>query len=320
MFIIIQIVGIFIINAYSPTLNISNNQTLNTTSLASTDLPFGLEDESASNPISIILTFLLAFFIISILLKYKLKLVLRTWFLIVTIIAIGITINGFLLNISNQNITWAIALSTGIIFGFLKVFKPNKYIHNFTEIFIYPGIATILVTTIYNPNKPGLNIILMLILLVLISTYDIWGVWKSKLMTKIAKYEMEEVKIFGGLIIPYISKKDKLKIKKLKKKYKEKRIPNIAIQKKKIKVSAAILGGGDIAFTIVTMGVFMWTFPQQVLFGIHGLIPALFILLGSILGLSYIFFFGDPKKPYPAMPYITTGIFTMLLIWKMIFF
>jgi len=63
----------------------------------------------------------------------------------------------------------------------------------------------------------------------------------------------------------------------------------------------------------------MWAFPQQSLFGISGLIPALFIIGGAFVGIGSIFLFSKKGKAYPAMPYITTGIFIGLLIWKMIY-
>ena len=77
------------------------------------------------------------------------------------------------------------------------------------------------------------------------------------------------------------------------------------IQIKKFKVNFAILGGGDVVFPIITSGVFYRAF---------GIIPALAIMVGAFVGLAVLFMISK-KKPYPAMPYITAGIFTGLLIW-----
>ena len=121
---------------------------------------------------------------------------------------------------------------------------------------------------------------------------------------------MEELKIFGGFLIPSVSKKIKAQIARMKQKYKNKKMP-AKIKNKKFKVQLAILGGGDVIFPIITAGVFMRA---------YGLIPALFIIGGALLGLTSIFFFSKKGKSYPAMPYITTGIFLGMLIWKLFIF
>ena len=79
------------------------------------------------------------------------------------------------------------------------------------------------------------------------------------------------------------------------------------LKKKKIRVNVAILGGGDIIFPIITAGVVLKTW---------GFFPALFVIAGATLGLGYLFFFSEKRKFYPAMPFITTGIFAgMILSW-----
>jgi len=79
------------------------------------------------------------------------------------------------------------------------------------------------------------------------------------------------------------------------------------LKKSKIKVNLAILGGGDVIFPIIAAGVMLKTF---------GLIPALFVTAGATLGLGYLFFFAKKKKFYPAMPFISAGIFlAMILSW-----
>jgi len=77
------------------------------------------------------------------------------------------------------------------------------------------------------------------------------------------------------------------------------------IGKKKIKVNIAILGGGDIVFPIITAGIVLKTF---------GLIPAIFVIFGAALGLGLLFFLAEKKKFYPAMPFITAGIFAGFIL------
>ena len=151
---------------------------------------------------------------------------------------------------------------------------------------IYPGIAAVFV--------PLLNVWTIIILLVLISVYDMWAVWHSGIMQKMAKYQMENLKVFSGFFVPYMDKATRKKVKLWKNTLKKSEL-----KKKKIKVNVAILGGGDIVFPIITAGVMLKTL---------GLGSALFVSLGATLGLAYLFMKSEKKKFYPAMPYITTGI------------
>ncbi len=293
MFIVTQLIGIYVINT-------SDSQ----------GLPFGLDEETSGaepNFISILFALVVAFVLFSLIMKYDLKLVVRIWFFIVVTIALSVSINTFLYGLVEASAKAALFIA--ILFAFFKIIKPNIIVHNFTELLIYPGVAVILI--------PILSVYSIIVLLIIIAIYDAWAVWKSGIMQKMAKYQMQEVKIFGGFLIPTMDKKTREKIRQIKQKYKGKTIP-ASIKKKKFKVNLAILGGGDVVFPIITMGVFMRAYPEQVLFGVPGLVPALFILGGALLSLTYLFATTKKDKAYPAMPYITTGIFAGLLFWKLL--
>ena len=168
--------------------------------------------------------------------------------------------------------------------------KKNMIIHNLSELFIYPGIAAVFV--------PLLNIWTMIFLLVLISLYDMWAVWHSGIMQKMAKFQINELKVFGGFFVPYVSRKVREKLKKISKS---------KLKDKKIKAEVAILGGGDIIFPIIASGVMLATF---------GVLGAVFTIAGALLGLSYLLFAAKKRKFYPAMPFISAGIFLgMLASW-----
>ncbi len=171
--------------------------------------------------------------------------------------------------------------------AFFKIFKRNLIVHNLTELLIYPGIAAVFV--------PLLNLWAIIFLLILISIYDMYAVWHSGFMQKMAKFQMNEVKVFAGFFIPYLSKRQKKEIRLLKQKYKKK-IPK-KYKNKKIKVSLAILGGGDVVFPIIFTGV---------VFQVFGLL-ALIIPLFSTLSLLFLFVVAKKGKFYPAMPFITAG-------------
>jgi presenilin-like A22 family membrane protease len=74
--------------------------------------------------------------------------------------------------------------------AFTKIYGRNFLVHNLTELFIYPGIAAVFV--------PILNIWTIIVLLILISIYDMWAVWHSGIMQKMAKYQINQLKIFSG--------------------------------------------------------------------------------------------------------------------------
>ena len=185
--------------------------------------------------------------------------------------------------------------------GILKIFHRNMFVHNGTELLIYPGIAAVFV--------PLINTFGIVILLLLISIYDIWAVWHSEFMQKMAKYQIENLKFFTGFFLPYAEKKEKLKIKQIKDKYLEKgeKVLNNQFKKAKIKINLAILGGGDVIFPIIAAGVFYKTY--------HSIIPSLIISLFAALALLMLFLFAKKKRFYPAMPFLTMGIYLGMILY-----
>lgn len=282
IFLLIQFIGLAVINAYT-----------------NTQLPYGMQPSDDLNTsqgfVSIIISFALAIGLIFLLMKYKWKSVIRIWFFIVITLALSISINALLKNYFSFSTIMALIIA--IPLTYLKIFKPNILSHNLTELLIYPGLAVVFV--------PILGVWSIIILLILISIYDMWMVWKTGLMQKMAKFQMNELKIFGGLLIPYASQKVKQQITKLRKS-KSKKDKN-----KKIKIQLAILGGGDIAFPLITAGIFLRAF---------GFVPALFVVGGAFAGLLFLFSISKPKKSYPAMPYITAGMFVAMLLLKILLF
>lgn len=286
MFLATQFIGLYVVNHYQK---------------AGNQLPYGLEppeikEEKDFYSIfpSIVTAFIIAIALFFLLTKFRIEFVLKIWFLAVIIIALAISFNSFF---SKYQYISAFALALAVPLALLKVFQRNILIHNSTELLIYPGIAAVFV--------PLLNIWTMIALLVLISVYDMWAVWKSGIMQKMAKFQINNVKVFPGFFIPYLSRKERKKIKMMKQKFKKSQL-----KEKKIKVNIAILGGGDVIFPIITAGVMLKTL---------GLWPAIFVIFGAILGLGYLFFFSEKRKFYPAMPFITAGIFFGMLASVIVF-
>jgi presenilin-like A22 family membrane protease len=310
MFVITQLIGLFVISTY----HLNGNQ-----------LPFGMEPpEKIDNPqgmgfLGTLLTaFIFAILIFFLLTKFKAEKFIRVWFFIVTTLAIGLALKAIsffifkkdilLNNIfsfqSNISLISIIIILLALPLAYIKIFKRNLITHNLTELLIYPGIAAVFV--------PILGILGIILLLLVISLYDIWAVWKSKFMQKMAKYQINNLRIFTGFFVPYVNKKQKTKIRlikqkslKFKGKIREKFLEK-QFKKSKIKVNLAILGGGDVIFPIIAAGVFYVAFQS--------IIPALIILVSSTIGLLSLFLMARKGKFYPAMPFITIAIYLGIIL------
>jgi len=295
MFLVAQFIGLYVVNQYSPIqqviVNPETGEVKNIT--LEQNLPYGMQPpqdiKKETSLVSIIISFAIAILIVFLLISYKLKTVIKIWFFTVVILALGISFNSFLKGYFSS--AYLISLAFAVPLAYLKVFRPRVIVHNFTELLIYPGIAAVFV--------PILSIWTSIILLILISIYDMWAVWHTGIMQKMAKFQMEEVGVFGGFFVPYLTKKIREKIQNLKKR---------GNKNKKIKINLAILGGGDVVFPIIVSGVFLRTF---------GWFSALSVVFGAFLGLLFLLLISEKKKFYPAMPFITAGIFFGSLVWAL---
>jgi presenilin-like A22 family membrane protease len=199
LFLLAQIIGLLVTGNY----------------LKQERLPYDIERpeiEEKTAPISIFIIILVATGIALFLIKIGAFKIWKAWFFIGVLFTLLIAFGAFVNEI--------IALILAAVLAIIKIFKPNVIIHNFTELFIYAGLAGIFV--------PILNLLAISILLLVISIYDMIAVWKTKHMVKLAKFQ-SKVKLFAGLAVPY--GKDKL----------------------------AVLGGGDIGFPLLFAGVVLKT-------------------------------------------------------------
>ncbi len=253
LFLVAHVLGLTILNQY----NFVNE--------AGKELPYGLqppEIEQDTSFIPIFIIILVGTVLMLVLVRFKTMFLWKFWFFISLMITLTIAFGAF--------VAQGIALVLAFIFALFRIFKYNVYLHNFSEVFLYGGLAAIFV--------PVFNIWSISILLILISIYDFISVFKTKHMIKLAKFQSQE-KIFNGLYVPY--------------------------QKK-----AALLGGGDIGFTLLFSGVILKE---------SGALPAL--LASFVIGLSLLglLFYSKKDKFYPAMPPLTAGCFIGLLLVKLLF-
>jgi|SRR3989344_4027509 len=292
MFFLAQLIGIWVVNSYSPEIKQVTDENGTVTNVTSYNLPYGMEPPQDINPkaslISIIIAIAIAIVAMFLLMKFGATLFLRLWFFIVIVLALGIAINAIVKSLPYASI---IALVISLPLAYFKVFQRNIVVHNLTELFIYPGIASIFV--------PLLNIWTIVALLILISLYDMYAVWHAGFMQKMAKYQIKTLRVFSGLFIPYMGRKERELIKNA-------RISKSSMKKaKKIKINIAILGGGDIVFPIILAGVVLRTL---------GILPAIIISIGATLALAFLFYISEKGKFYPAMPFISIGCFIALVV------
>ncbi|PIN88390.1 hypothetical protein COU61_05150 [Candidatus Pacearchaeota archaeon CG10_big_fil_rev_8_21_14_0_10_35_13] len=284
MFLLAQLIGLFVTYNYSVVGKV---------------LPYGMEPpaiDAAPGLTSIVISFAIAIAVIFLLMKIKAAFILRTWFFLVVALAVGITLTLLLSFFGIPNTSF-IAFIIALVLAYFKTFRRGMIIHNLTELLIYPGIAAVFV--------PILNLWTLIVLLILISVYDMYAVWHSGFMQKMANYQIKELKFFAGFFVPYFGKKERDKIKKLKQIKKVKGKLTKKEMNKKFKVNLAILGGGDVVFPIIASGVVMVAW---------GLLSALMVPIGATIALGLLLYYSEKGKFYPAMPFISAGIFLGMIV------
>ncbi len=286
-FFISQLLGMWIISKY-----IDLPKTAETGEIEHRALPYDLEPPKIDKDYSFIYVFaaiLLGTVLIFLIIRYSQMFLWKVWYLFAIFFALLIAFSAF--------VSESYALIAAIIFAALKTFRPSIIVHNFTELFIYGGLASFFVW-IFNVQSA-------IILLVLISIYDMYAVWKSKHMIKLAKFQAKS-HMFAGIFIPY----------------KLGSIQSQQVKSSKLKVAAkklrsAILGGGDIAFPLIFAGAVLeqavLTLPLSAAIFKTAIIPVM-----ATVALSLLFYKSEPQKFYPAMPFISAGCFVGYFIFCLI--
>ena len=294
MFVAAQLIGIYVNHVYAPTITTTYNVTTNSSeNHTQYNIPYGFEPPSDIKPASaltsILISLAIAIVLMLFLMKLKAEMFLRWWFFIVIVMGIAVGLYAFILKVPYASYA---ALAIAIVLAYFKVFKRNLWVHNITELIIYPGIAALFV--------PLLSVWVVVILLIIISVYDMYAVWHAGFMQKMAKYQIEKVRVFSGFFVPYLAKGERAALEKAKAKGKK---------LKNVKVHFAILGGGDVVFPIMLSGVLV----------VQGLlIPALLVTLGATLSLAFLFYLSKKGHFYPAMPFISTGCLVALIVSSLI--
>ena len=272
VFLLAQLVGMSIITQY-----VDKEATAETGEMQFKDLPLNMERpqiEESQSYIFIIAAVIIGTILVLLLVKFRGQRLWKAWFFMAATLCLTMAFTAFM----DQRIAFIVAVGLALY----KVYRPNFYVHNLTEIFLYGGLAAIFV--------PIMNIYAMVILLLFISAYDIFAVWQSKHMVKMAKFQTES-KVFAGLSIPY----------ELPKKTKEKKTSKRkATKKKSAGIKTAILGGGDIGFPLLFSGVLL----KQ-----YSLLNVLVVPVAVTVALFLLLYYAKKDKFYPAMPFVTLGCF-----------
>lgn len=180
LFLLTQVFGLITVNRYVQIEKLNETTTIKhgTTIIGE---PPEIEDKTTSF-IFIVIAILVGTALLFLLIRFKLGKLWKYWFLLSVWLTLAISLNVY--------ITALYALIIAAILAVLKVYKKNIFIHNLTEIFIYTGITIIIL--------PFLNLVSAFSLLIAISIYDAYAVWKSKHMVKLAKFQTKN-KLFAGL-------------------------------------------------------------------------------------------------------------------------
>ena len=283
-FFMAQFTGLLVINRY-----IDHKKTFETKKTEWTPLPYNLERPEVENQsfsfIYISIAILIGTVLVLLLVRFNKPLIWKLWFFATVWITLSIAFSAFINNIVAAILALAISV--------LKLYRPNMIIQNMSEVFIYGGLASIFV--------PMINLFAAFMLLIVVSIYDFVAVFKTKHMIKLAKFQSKS-RVFAGLLIPY--QRGKISIK-------NKIASNAEAKEKNSKV--AVLGGGDIGFTLIFAGVVMkgLMLKEAVL---TGFLKTLIIPFFVSLALLMLLLKGQQNKFYPAMPVLSIGCFIGYLV------
>ncbi|MFO7710594.1 MAG: presenilin family intramembrane aspartyl protease [Candidatus Woesearchaeota archaeon] len=290
LFFVAQVAGLIITSQHLPKMEVTetgetfiNNQT--------SSLPGGAERPETSSEqetlLFIVGAVLFGTILLLLLIKFRLNRIWKGWFYVAITLCLYISISSFL-----PERYHLYALIAGIIIAYFKIIRHNIIVHNLTEILIYGALGALFVPMEY------MNLFVAVSLLLLISAYDMFAVWKSKHMVKLAEFQTQS-KVFAGLFIPYKKSTGKETAQKS--------------TGKTTKGHNAILGGGDIAFPLIFSGVILKGLLQEMQF-----YPAFFLTMivsiSATAALLILFIKAEKGKFYPAMPFISAGCFVGLAI------
>ncbi|HLG24155.1 MAG TPA: presenilin family intramembrane aspartyl protease [Candidatus Nanoarchaeia archaeon] len=299
-FLLAQFLGLLIINQY-----IDHKKSIEIKETVMKPLPLGIERPEVENKstsyILIIISILVGTGFALLIVKYNKPLIWKIMFFFSVTTTLTIAFGAF--------INYYAAAVIALILAGWRLYRPNVYIQNLSEIFIYGGLAAFFVNIF--------NLFSAFMMLIVISIYDFIAVYKTKHMVKLATFQSSS-KVFAGLMIPYEAPKTHGKKHESGRHEKIEIISSPNSSEKTAKSSrtrVAILGGGDVGFTLIFAGVVMkdLMLTETVL---TGFLKTLIIPLFASIALLYLLMKGEKNKFYPAMPILSFGCLVgYLVVW-----
>ena len=282
LFFITQIFGIFTI---SQNIEVTKDDITGEVNIEHKPTPIGeppKTESGAQSVIIIVVAVLIGTLLLLLFIKLKVGRLWKYWYIAAVVMTMAVTF-GVYIRFFSETLNYLIVLTLAIILAWYKIYKRNVLIHNITEVFIYTGIAVLFAGLFEGWLWAAF------LVLIIISIYDMFAVWMSKHMIKIAEYQSKN-KIFAGLSVPYKPSK------------------GLKTKEKKKGIRTAVLGGGDLAFPLIFSGSVM-----SHLILTKGLEKTVAVALTSIisitatLALLLLFIAAKKDRFYPAMPFITAG-------------
>jgi presenilin-like A22 family membrane protease len=302
-FVLAQVFGLWLISKES---KIGIDPKTNMTVVTFNDTAVGARPETTGSGslIYILIAIAIGTGLVLLIVKFGKTNLWRLWFFLAVWMALAVSL-GALITIKVW-FDYDVAIFLALILAAWKIFRPNILIHNITEVLMYAGIGLIIV--------PLFDVTWALVLLLIISVYDMYAVWKSKHMVAMAEFQSKS-NVFAGLMIPYRQDLKSKKVELVQPEVVRHGAPKIRAGKTSPK--NAILGGGDIAFPLIFIGAVM----DGMVLKLHRLNPTLalqsikgiaflhssIIILTATIALTLLFVFAKKGKFYPAMPFLTAG-------------
>lgn len=285
LFLVAQLIGLAVVHHYTDV-----ETTAETGVITYKDLPsfFGYQPERPEATETGAIIYFMGAIIVGtalILLLARLKSVLlwKIWYFVAMVTCLHFAFAAFLPSV--------LASILATVFGWIKTWRPKPLIHNITELFVYSGLVVIFIDL--------LTVRSAAVLLLLISTYDMYAVWRSGHMITIATFQKTS-NVFAGFSLPATRPKRHTRKRGRPRKTTTTRTTS----------TEAILGGGDIGFPLLFTGTVMQT---------YGLAGALIVTLCATLALALLLTYSKQGKYYPAMPYVTLGTFAGFVLTHLAF-
>ncbi|RME52592.1 hypothetical protein D6783_04405 [Candidatus Woesearchaeota archaeon] len=238
----------------------------------------------------------------------------KWWFLLAVFLTLSVALGVV--------VPWWFAFLVAALLAWWKVFRPSPLVHNVTEVLMYAGLAVLLV--------PLFDVFWASVLLVVMSGYDMFAVWFSKHMVKMAKFQASSG-VFAGLMLPSSGSWLSTAQNGLSKGVSRKGSAGTGVvakgggafsalraspKKRPRRVgsgsgrSQAMLGGGDVVFPLLFSGaVLQWLVIERGVSVSAAFVLAVFVSFVVALSLLGLFLFAKKERFYPAMPFLTAGCF-----------